>query len=270
MTNILITGASSGIGAALADAYALPCNRLELFGRDAKRLDATVQRCRARGAAVESACFDITDFGRLIAEVEAADTRAPLDIAILNAGMGGTVPRDQPGQEVTTARDMAGVNFTAPVIAANMLASRMAMRRCGRIVLVGSIAALFPLPMAPTYSGTKAGLMMFADALRPRLRPHGVGVTLVSPGFVDTPMSRGLAEPKPFLIGADRAAAVIAKGIERGARHIVVPWQYAVLSGAAKLIPRSLVNAVLMQLTAAPNRRDCGRSDPGGKVHHIG
>jgi short-subunit dehydrogenase len=243
--SILITGASSGIGAALARVYAAPDSRLILWGQNAERVAATAEQCRARGAAIETACFDLTDFDRLIQALEAADTENPLDLAIFNAGLGGSVPRDRVAQDVRASEKMAGVNFTAPVVGANLLAERMAQRGRGRIVLIGSVAAFFPLPMAPLYSASKAGLALFAEALRLRLRKSGVGVTMVSPGFVDTPMSRGLKEPRPFLTGADVAAAIIARKVERGARHIVIPWQFAVICFAARLIPRQIVRAVL-------------------------
>lgn len=242
---ILITGASSGIGAALACAYAAPDIRLVLWGRNGERLAATAESCRNRGAAVETACFDLADFNHFIEMLEAADTNGPIDVAIFNAGLGGSVPRDRAAQDVRAAEIMTAVNFTAPVLGANLLAERMAQRRHGQIVLIGSVAASFPLPMAPVYSGTKAGLAMFAEALRIRLKRHGVAVTLVSPGFVDTPMSRSLTEPKPFLISPERAAAVIVRKAGRGARHIIVPWQFAVIGRLARLMPRSIVRAVL-------------------------
>jgi len=245
---ILITGASSGIGAALARVYASSANHLVLWGRNAERLSAVAEECRARGAACETASFDIADFDRLIAALESRDDELPFDLAILNAGVGGSLPRDRVGQDARLAQHMAGVNFTAPVIAANLLAERMARRGGGHIVLVGSVASSFPLPMAPVYSATKAGLSMFAEALRLRLRKYGVRVTLVSPGFVDTPMSRGLTELKPFLISPDAAAACVARKIDRGARHIVVPWQFGVLRIAARLLPRPLLRAVLSSL----------------------
>jgi len=248
MTNILITGASSGIGAALAGAYANQGNRLVLWGRNAERLAATATRCRARGATVEEDCFDLSDFDRLIAALETADDRNALDLAILNAGLGGSIPPHRAAQDVRAAQAMAAVNLTVPVIAANLLAERMARRGRGRIVLVGSVAANFPLPMAPVYSGTKAGLTVFADALRLRLEEYGVGITLVSPGFVDTPMSRGLSEPRPFLIDAEKAATIIVRKVAHGARHIVVPWQFAVICGAAKLVPGAIVRAILRQV----------------------
>ena len=242
---ILITGASSGIGAALARVYAAPENRLVLWGQNEVRLNATAEQCRERGAAVETASFDLAEFGQLVEHLEAADTRNPFDLAIFNAGLGGSLPPDRAAQDAHAAERMASVNFTAPVVGANLLAERMAKRGRGRIVLVGSVAESFPLPMAPLYAGTKAGLALFAEALGLRLAKYGVGVTLVSPGFVDTPMSRSLTQPRPFLIGADAAAAIIARRIDRGARHIVVPWQFAVIRAAARFVPRAIIRALL-------------------------
>jgi short-subunit dehydrogenase len=248
---ILITGASSGIGAGLARDYAVPGNRLVLWGRNEDRLNATAEQCRQRGALLETACFDLTGFSQLVEHLEAADTRNPIDLAIFNAGLGGSLSPDRAAQDVHAAERMASVNFTAPVIGANLLAERMAKRGRGRIVLVGSVAASFPLPMAPLYAGAKAGLELFAEALGLRLARYGVGVTLVSPGFVDTPMSQGLKEPRPFLIGADAAAAIIARRIERGARRIVVPWQFAVIRAAAGFVPRAMIRAVLSRISRA-------------------
>jgi len=102
--------------------------------------------------------------------------------------------------------------------------------------------------MAPTYSATKAGLKLFAEALGIRMAKHGVKVSLVSPGFIDTPMSRKVIEPKPFLISADAAAAIIVRKLAAGARTIVVPWQFAVIRGFAGLLPRPLLRLILSRL----------------------
>ena len=245
MGNILISGASSGIGAALARAYAASGVALTLWGRNAARLDAVAADCRSRGAQVVTRCFDLADLAVLTGALAAADDATPLDLVIFNAGLGGSLPQSAIAQPPAQAAQMTAVNFLAPVVGANAIAERMGQRRRGRIVLIGSIAALFPLPMAPVYSGSKAGLTMFADALRVRLKRHGVAVSLVSPGFIDTPMSQGLSEPRPFLISADKAAAIIRRKLDRGARHIVVPWQFALIAAVAGLIPKPLVRAVL-------------------------
>lgn len=242
VSGILISGASSGIGAALAKVYAAPGIRLVLWGRDSARLEAAAEACRARGANVATECFDLADTAALIAALDHAD---PVDLAIFNAGLGGSLMPDAVAQSVESTQAMMAVNFLAPLMGANVMAARMAARKKGHIVLVGSIAAQFPLPMAPVYSGTKAGLAMFAEALALRLKRHGVCVSLVEPGFIDTPMSQGLKEPRPFLIGADRAAAIIARRLARGARRIIVPWQYAMIALLAKLVPRPLVRWIL-------------------------
>ena len=242
---ILITGASSGIGAALALAYARDGATLLLWGRDAQRLQEVAGHCRAHGARVVTQAFDVRDAAGFAALLDAADTATPIDLAIFNAGLGGTAPDGAPAETPEAARAVAEVNFVAPVVGANAMAAAMARRGKGQIVLVGSIAESYPLPMAPTYAATKAGLRLFAESLGMRLAKHGVTVTLVSPGFIDTPMSRQVIEPKPFLMTPEAAAAVIVRGIAAKASVIVVPWQYGVIRTLTDLLPRALLRWVL-------------------------
>jgi len=242
---ILITGASSGIGAALARAYAGDGVTLLLWGRDAARLDRIAAGCRAQGANVTTQVFDLRDAAGFAGLLAAAP---PLDIAIFNAGLGGTAPADAAAEAPAVVQAIAEVNFTAPIVGANAVAGAMAARGTGHIVLVGSITESFPLPMAPTYAATKAGLKMFAEAFGIRMEKHGVKVTLVSPGFIDTPMSRSVTEPKPFLMDADAAAAIIKRRVAAGARTIVVPWQFAVIRGIADLLPRALLRRILSRV----------------------
>lgn len=242
---ILITGASGGIGAALARRYAHAGITLLLWGRDETRLMQTAAQCRALGAECITALFDIRVLDDMEERLVAQDAATPIDLAIFNAGLGGTVAKDDICETPQRARATAEVNFVAPVIGANVMAQAMAGRGGGQIVLVGSIAESFPLPMAPTYAATKAGLAMFAEALSIRMARQKVRVTLVSPGFVDTAMSRGVPEAKPFLMTADAAAAILVRRIARGDRRIVVPWQFSVIRAAAGLLPRALVRWVL-------------------------
>ena len=194
---ILITGASGGIGAALARRYAHAGITLLLWGRDETRLMQTAAQCRALGAECITALFDIRVLDDMEERLVAQDAATPIDLAIFNAGLGGSVAKDDICETPQRARATAEVNFVAPVIGANVMAQAMAGRGGGQIVLVGSIAESFPLPMAPTYAATKAGLAMFAEALSIRMARQKVRVTLVSPGFVDTAMSRGVPEAKP-------------------------------------------------------------------------
>jgi short-subunit dehydrogenase len=242
---ILITGASSGIGAALARAEARSGVTLLLWGRNAARLEQVAQECRARGAEARIEIFDLSDTAGLPARLAAADAAAPIDLAIFNAGLGGTAPDNAVTEGPGTARAVAEVNFVAPVVGAHLMAEAMARRGGGQIVLIGSISESYPLPMAPTYAATKAGLRMFAEALRLRLTKHHVRVSLVSPGFIDTPMSQQVTQPKPFLIGADAAARIISRRVARGDATIVVPWQFRILRAATELLPRSVLHWVL-------------------------
>jgi short-subunit dehydrogenase len=245
---ILITGASSGIGAALARAHAREAVTLLLWGRDVARLKETEAQCRALGAVAHTLSFDIRDAAGFAVALAAADAATPIDLAIFNAGLGGTVAKEDFAEAPKTAQAIAEVNFVAPVVGASVLADAMARRGSGQIVLVGSITESYPLPMAPTYAASKAGLRLFAEALGVRLKRFGVAVTLVSPGFIDTPMSRKVTEPKPFLMDADRAAVLIARRIGSRARVIVVPWQFALMRGFTDLLPRALVRWVMSRV----------------------
>jgi short-subunit dehydrogenase len=242
---ILITGASGGLGAALARVHAAPGVTLLLWGRDDMRLRETAAHCTARGAEAHVLAFDIRDMAALTAHLAAADARTPIELAIFNAGLGGTVAEDALSENPQAAQATAEVNFVSPVVGASAIAGAMAKRGHGHVVLIGSIAESFPLPMAPTYAATKAGLAMFAEALSIRMAKHNVTVTLVSPGFIDTPMSRQVPPPKPFLMSADDAARVIARGIVRRKRRIVLPWQFIPLRALARLLPRVVLRLIL-------------------------
>jgi len=242
---ILITGASSGIGAALAMVEARPEVTLLLWGRDAARLADVAASCRARGAEVHTEIFDLRDTAGFAPKLAAADAATPIDLAIFNAGLGGTAPDNAAAESPDSARAVAEVNFVAPIVGANLIADVMARRGGGQIVLVGSIAESYPLPMAPTYAATKAGLRMFAEALRLRLAKHRVRVTLVSPGFIDTPMSQSVTEPKPFLLPVDKAAAIISRKVAAGAHTIIVPWQFRLIRALTELLPRFILHRAL-------------------------
>jgi short-subunit dehydrogenase len=239
-TKILITGASSGLGAALARAYARPGVSLVLWGRDGARLEAVAAQCRALGAALATDTFDITDIAGMVQCLTRRDGEAPIDLAIFCAGIGGMIAPDQLAQDARAAQVMAEVNFTSPTVGASVLSGLMAARRQGQIVLVGSIAESFALPMSPLYAGSKAGLALFAEALANRMMVHGVAVTLVSPGYIDTPMSQQLNKPRPFLLTAERAAEILRRKIAGRPRRIVIPWQFIWLRALALALPAPL------------------------------
>lgn len=251
--HVLLTGASGGLGTALAHQYAQPGMRLSLWGRDMARLTALAQACRDRGAQAQVRSLDITDLDAALAALAQEDAADPIDLAIFASGLGDIrAPGDLVEDAAMVAR-LGVVNFVAPTTMAAALAARMAARGRGAIVLVGSAAAFHALPFAAAYSGTKAGLARFAQALRLGVKPHGVSVTLVSPGFIDTAAGRKVPGPRPLLMSPVAVAARIAQAADRGEAHAIMPWPFAALRLLDRLLPRPLRDRVLLGL-APPER----------------
>lgn len=244
MPRILITGASSGIGAALARHYAGAGSSLVLVGRDAARLDAVAQACRARGAAVETARLDLRERAAARAILHAADAAEPLDLVIVNAGVNGGHPLGDVESE-EAGFETADINYTGSLNVLLPVLPLMLARHRGQIVLMSSLAAYAPLQDAPAYSGAKAALVAHGLALRQKVRPRGVRINVVTPGYVKTPMGGELKGWRPFEISADRAASVIARGIARDRDVIAFPAVLAALARTVPLLPESLRRASL-------------------------
>ena len=244
--HVVITGASSGIGRALAEAYARPGRLLSLGGRSAERLEACAEACRARGASVETHCCDVTDFATLEVWLGECDRREPVDLLIANAGVGGAgAMAADCGEEPGAARQILSVNALGVVSTVSALLPRFVERRAGHVAVMGSLAGFLGLPDCPAYSASKAAVHAYAEALRRLVRPAGVYVTVIAPGFVETPMGAGLTLPRPWLWSAERAAEHIAAGLSRRARTIVFPWQLRAAITAGKLLPTAVLDEVL-------------------------
>lgn len=246
---ILITGASGGLGAALALHYAAPGRALSLWGRDLARLEAVASACRAAGATAVIRSLDLSDCTGAVAALAAEDAAAPIDLAIFAAGLGDIRAAGALVEDAAQIVRLGLIDFVAPAAMAAALADRMAQRGGGGIVLVGSAAAFHALPFAAGYAGAKAGLARFADALRLGVRAHGVAVTLVSPGFIDTHAGRATPGPKPFLMQPAEAAARIARAAELGRGHAILPWPFALLRWFDRLLPARLRDRLLSSLT---------------------
>lgn len=246
--HILITGASSGIGAALAEFYARPNIHLTLWGRSEARLEKTAETVRAKGATVATFSIDITNAESAIEALRKADDEAPVDMLILSAGMADIRPQNALAEATDTVLKMSMVNFATPVAMATEMAGRMAERKSGHIALMGSVASFHDLPLATVYSGSKAGIGRFSTALRAAMTPHNVKVTLIVPGFIDTPMSQRLEGEQAFLVPVDKAARKIARAINSGRGVLVFPWVFQLTRLLEAVLPRALAHKILRRL----------------------
>ena len=222
--SIVITGASSGLGAALAVAYAGPETALGLIGRNEASLAATGGSCRAAGASVESAAIDVAEGPALAAWLEGFDDAHPVDLLIANAGISASPEPGTPGEPAAVTLRQIGVNLLGAVQTIAPLVPRLCARRRGRIVAIASVAAYRGLPYSPGYCASKAGLRAYAEALRPSLACYDVGVTVVCPGFFSSPMTDRWDGPTPFLASGEQAARRVKRGIDQGRARVSFPW----------------------------------------------
>jgi NAD(P)-dependent dehydrogenase (short-subunit alcohol dehydrogenase family) len=236
---ILITGSTSGIGHALAEAYAAPGMTLLLTGRSVSRAEEVERLCRGKGAAVEVSLVPVTDRTAFGAQVLAWDDKYKIDLVIANAGISGG--RGPTGQETEEQfRQIIATNVDGMFNTVNPLIPRMRARKAGHIALVASLAGYRGMPGAPAYSVSKNAVRAYAEALRPALMREGVAVSVICPGFIKTPMTDVNMCPMPFLIGADEAAQIIKKGLSREQPVIAFPLPMVVLVEFIRCLPRRL------------------------------
>jgi NADP-dependent 3-hydroxy acid dehydrogenase YdfG len=239
---ILITGASSGIGRALALAYAAPGVHLSLLGRSAARLAETVAAAQARGAAVAAAQVDVRDRLAMSAWIAAADAARPFDLAIANAGITSGLADGVTAEEPEAVRALLATNLFGVLNTVEPLIAPMCERGQGQIAVIGSLAGLRGLPYAPAYSASKAAVHAYAESLRGRLERRGVLVSLVVAGFVKTPLNDSIRAVKPFEVSDTRAAAIIKSGLSQGRAVIAFPPALYFATRLARSLPPRFVD----------------------------
>ena len=233
---VVITGASSGIGRSLALEYAAPQVVIGLVGRDAGRLDQVAVACRARGAEAVTGVVDVSDRAALGAWLREFDQLHPVDLVVANAG----VLVRMPGGEIEPADDayrLMQINVLGVLNTVQPMISRMKDRGRGQLALVASVAAFTPLPHSPSYSASKAAVLNYGLSLRAVLAPHGVGVSVICCGFVETPMIADIKDPKPFNMTAEKAAERIRRGLRQDRAVIMFPLFFALMSRLDGLLP---------------------------------
>jgi short-subunit dehydrogenase len=243
IVDIAITGASSGLGRAIALGYAKPGVTLHLAGRDAARLGAVALEARAKGATVVDSVVDVTAEAGMAAWVQGC---ARLDLVVANAGI-STGPGDGPWEMPAQIRALFETNIFGvfnTVLPALVLISAQppgADGLRGRVVVIGSIAGLIALPNSPAYSASKALLDFWLTGTGPSAAKAGIGLTLVRPGFIRTPMTAQNPFIMPGLMDADAAAAKIIAGIAAGKTRITFPWWLAAMARFGQVMPKTLL-----------------------------
>lgn len=240
LAHIVITGASRGLGAALARRFAGPGVRLGLIARSAEGLAATAADCVARGSSVATAVLDVRDAPGLGAVLEAWQAVAPIDGAIANAGVSGGTRPDGAPEGLESATRQIGVNLQGALNLIEPLWPAMVEARGGRIALVASISALRGLPDIPVYCASKAGLRAYGEGLRAQLRPSGVKVTVLCPGFFESSMSRRFLGRQPGAVSLEHAAARCHAAILRGQGRLTFPLPLALGLRLLDLLPPAL------------------------------
>ena len=237
---IVITGATGGIGRALVREYAEPGVGFLLLGRDPERLDAACRDAKSAGATARSANLSATDFGATAEVLQKFDEEGSVDLLLLAAGVKvGNIDAIEPVDQLDR---VLNVNLSATIHNVQALLPEMRGRGRGQIALFSSAAALSPHADLLSYSATKAGIRGYGTALRRALRGTGVTVHLITPGFVDTPMTDRQVGWTPLKISADRAARIIRRGLLRNRPTISFPVMLFFLIRIENMLPTSLAD----------------------------
>lgn len=248
---VLITGASSGIGRALALALAAPGVTLHLGGRDHARLAATAAECRARGAQAVPRLVSITEADAMRDWIESARS---LDLVIANAGISGGTSDAMESEAQTRAIFATNVdgmlNTVLPAMA--VMASQPVDARGlrGQIAVVASIAAFIPGPGAPAYCASKAAADSWVVGAAPSARSQGIVLTSLCPGFITSPMTATNDFPMPGIMSAERAAGLMLRGIRARRTRVVFPWWMGAAARFADLLPISWREAAAQRMPA--------------------
>ena len=246
---ILITGASSGIGRALALAYAAPGVHLALIGRNQQRLAEVAAAAKAQGAEVIAAQVDVRDREAMQAWIAAADEARPFELAIANAGITSGLANAALSEDPEAVRALLATNLFGVLNTIEPLIGPMCTRGAGQIAIIGSLAGLRGLPFSPAYSASKAAVHAYAEALRGRLERRGVRVGLVIAGFVKTPLNDSIDTIKPFEISDVAAARIIKNGLARGRAVIAFPMALYVATRLARILPPRFVDRLFTRFS---------------------
>ncbi|MFT6077636.1 MAG: short-subunit dehydrogenase [Myxococcota bacterium] len=244
--NILITGASGGLGFALAEIYSDPKNTLFLTGRNQERLDKVTQSCENLGAKVIATTIDIKDAGAVQEWIDQIGKDFSLDLVIANAGISaGTSEGSESEKQI---KEIFSTNIDGVLNTINPSIRIMEKQKSGQIALISSLAGFRGLPSSPSYSASKSCVRVYGESIRGSLAPLGIRVNVVCPGYIKTPMTDANEFPMPFLMDATKAAKIIKKGLEKNRSRIAFPFPLYFVVWLATLISTSITDPIFARL----------------------
>lgn len=246
--HIVITGASSGLGLALAQEYAAPGVTLALTGRNEERLHAAAQICRNQGAEVVTALLDVRESFKLAEWLHEFDDAHPVDLVIANAGVTYSLNHAKPVEPRAAIREILETNVEGTVDTINPLLERMRGRGRGTAVAIASLSAYRGIPLFPAYAASKAAVKTYYEGIRGALRRDGISIIVACPGFIETPMTARLPGNRLIRMRVDRAAKVIVRGIARGRPNITFPKLHFAGLWLLQWLPARWADWILMKI----------------------
>ncbi|MBQ8481685.1 MAG: SDR family NAD(P)-dependent oxidoreductase [Alphaproteobacteria bacterium] len=243
--NILITGASSGIGEALAEYYAQNgAKNLFLSGRNEQRLKEVAARCEEYGAKIFPKIIDVCNREAMAEWIAECDKIAPLNIVFANAGVSTGVENPTNIYNTFNTNVMGVLNTVTPAVELY----KNSPRDKQIIAITASIAGYHGLPSCPSYSATKACVKAYGEALRGSLKEYKIQVNIICPGFVKSRITDKNTCPMPFFMQADKAAVTIAEGIEKNYSLIAFPWPMRLAVWFMSILPNRLSDFIYASL----------------------
>ncbi len=241
-TDIVITGASSGIGHALALTYAKQNVRLHLTGRNKDRLENVKQSCQLLGADVHTIAIDVTQQGQMESWIKSIPK---IDLVIANAGIaiGDISPTDNEYQKAS--RKIFNVNLDGVLNTIHPAIEQMLVQGHGQIAIISSLAGFRGLPTAPAYSASKNAVKAYGEALTPSLREKNIHLSVICPGFVTSGITDKNRFPMPFIMSGQKAAELIKKRLEKRPYLIAFPWPMYFMSWIFSILPSSIAIGLL-------------------------
>ncbi|HEV3261246.1 MAG TPA: SDR family NAD(P)-dependent oxidoreductase [Gemmataceae bacterium] len=248
---VVITGASSGIGQALARVLAAEGCKVGLVARRKDKLDALAEEIRHAGGTAATAIADVGDRVQTLAAIgEVRSKLGPVDVLVANAGVG--TPTTLEPLNVADVESMTRVNYLGVVYAIEAVLPEMLQRGQGHLAAVSSLAGYTGLPGESGYCASKAAVISFMNGLRIQLRNRGIAVTTICPGFVRTPMTDVMHAPMPWMMEAEQAARRIARALRRRRKVYNFPWQTTLLAKSTRWLPDWIVARALRSHNESP------------------